>query len=408
MKRSIIICTAIIGASAVAKADLYYVGDEALDSIPIKWTVGANLVYDDNVLAGSNRIGSFPKEDSLAINPYVGASWVNVTPQTTVDVYARLGMVYYFDAPTGANDANSQSRLGLNLTHRFSERLRWVSRNFVAYELEPDYSRGYANSRIADEYFYWQTQNALGFRWTERFATYTGFTLTGVDYGSSNDNDRFTWGLNNEFRYQVTEQTVATLDYRYRDTNASGVGRDSKDQFVLLGVEHRFSPNTVGVFRAGLQHRDVSGGKDNTRPSVEFALNSQVNDQLRVRAFTRYSMESYDTVRLANSGALLDFDQRQTLRVGVSAEYMLSPQLSINGGVDYIFTNYKDGVVLANPANVPSSPSDDIINLYVGVSYQFTDYLFGTLSYNFSDSSSDLAGRDYSRNRVSVGVRAEF
>ena len=407
MKRITLICTALIGITAVSNADLYYVGDESLDSLPIKWSVGASLIYDDNVLAGSSRT-NVPKEDSFAINPYVGASWVNVTPQTTIDIYGRLGMVYYFDAPTGADDVNSQSRLGVNVTHRFSERLRWVSRNFVAYELEPDYSRGYANSRVADEYFYWQTQNALGFRWTERFATYTGFTLRGVNYGNSNDNDRFSWGLNNQFRYQVTEQTVATLDYRYTDTSASGAGRDSKDQFVLLGVEHRFSPNTVGVLRAGFQHRDVSGGSNNTRPSVEFALTSQVNEQLRVRAFTRYSMESYDTVRLANNGAsLVDFDQRDTLRIGVSAEYMISPKLSLTGGVDYIYTDYKSGVVVAGPATTGSF-NDDLYNLYVGVSYQFTDYLFGTLSYNYSNSSSDLDGRDYTRNRVTVGVRAEF
>ena len=408
MKRTTLICTALIGISAVSKGDLYYVGDEPLDSLPIKWSVGASLIYDDNVLAGRSN-ANVPKESSFAINPYVGASWVNVTPQTTLDIYARLGLIYYFDSPSNTDDVNSQSRLGVNVTHRFSERLRWVSRNFIAYELEPDYARGYANSRTSDEYLYWQIQNALGFRWTERFATYTGFTLTGVDYGNSRDNDRFTWGVNNEFRYQLTQQTVATLDYRYRDTSASGAGRDSTDQFVLLGVEHRFSPNTVGVLRAGFQHRSVTGGDSTTRPSLELALTSQVNDQLRVRAFTRYSMESYDTVRLANNGAtLVDFDQRQTLRVGVSAEYMLSPKLSLNGGVDYVMSHYKGGVVVGGVGPAPSSPNDGVINLHAGVSYQFTDFLFGTLSYNFSDSSSDLDGRDYTRNRISVGVRAEF
>ncbi len=408
MKRKILIFSALIGITAVAKGDLYYVGDQNLESLPIKWSVGGSLVYDDNVLAGRGNT-NVPKEDSFAINPYVGVSWVNVTPQTTVDVYARLGMVYYFDAPSGVDDVNSQSRLGVNLTHRFSERLRWVSRNFVAYELEPDYSRGYANSRIADEYFYWQTQNSLGFRWTDRFATYTGFMLSGVDYGGSRDNDRFTWGLSNQFRYQLTEQTVSTLEYRYRDTDASGVGRDSKDHYVLLGVEHRFNPNTVGILRVGYQHRDVSGGSNRDRPSLEFALDSQVNDQFRVRAFTRYSMESYDTVRTVNNFAsIVDFDERQTLRIGVSGEYLISPKLSINGGVDYIYTDYKGGFDVLAQAPTAGSFDDDIVNLHIGLSYQFVDNVFGTLSYNYSNSSSDLDGRDYTRNRVAVGVRAEF
>mgnify|MGYP006197706853 CR=1 FL=1 len=41
---------------------------------------------------------------------------------------------------------------------------------------------GFATTRQLGEYFYWQTDNALGFRWTERLGSYTGFQLTGLDY----------------------------------------------------------------------------------------------------------------------------------------------------------------------------------------------------------------------------------
>lgn len=406
MKHHIVTCIAVVSLSVMAKADLYYVGDESLESLPIKWSVGGNLIYDDNVIPGAGT-----KEDSMALNTYVGASWINVTPQTTIDVFARLGVIYYLDAPDAIDDVNSQSRVGINVTHRFSERLRWVSRNFVSYELEPDYSVGYANTRVSQEYLYWNTNNSVGFRWTERFATYTGVTFSGVDYGNSRDNDRFTWGFNNQFRYQLSPQSVLTLDYRYNDTTSSGLGRDSKDQFVLLGVEHRFSPNTVGVLRAGIQHRNVDGGSSATNPSLEFALNSRINDQLSVRAFTRYSMESYDTVRADKNDPtiLIDFDQRQTLRIGVSAEYLLSPKVSINGGIDYILTQYKDGDQVGGlPGAFSTTADDDLISAYIGLSYRFTDVVFGTLSYSHTNSSSDLSGRDYNRNRISMGVRAEF
>lgn len=398
-------CLALIASAA--HADLYYVGDESLESLPIKWSVGTSLIYDDNV-----RPGGATKDDSMASNFFVGASWINVTPQTSIDVYARLGMIYYFDSPNGMDVGNSQSRLGVNITHRFSERLRIVSRNFVSYELEPDYSYGFANTRESGEYFYWQTNNSVGYRWTERFATYTGFTISGVDYSDSNDNDRTSWGLNNQFRYQLSPQTVLTADYRYSDTTGSGVGRDSANQSALLGVEHRFSPNTVGVLRVGAQYRNVDGGSSITSPTVEFALNSRVNDQFSVRAFTRYSMESYDTVRRAKgSNQLVDYDERHTLRIGVGAEYMLSPKISLNGGLDYIPARYKGGVrrdTLGGPDAFPASADDDVINVSLGISYRFTDFVFGTLYYTHTDSSSDLAGRDYNRNRVSMGVRAEF
>ncbi len=103
------------------------------------------------------------------------------------------------------------------MTHRFSERLRFSSRNFVSYELQPDYSYGYASSRQTGAYFFWQSDNSLGFRWTERFATYTGVRLTGTNYQDVDNNDRFTWEVYNQFRYQLSAQTVLTGDYRYAD-----------------------------------------------------------------------------------------------------------------------------------------------------------------------------------------------
>lgn len=393
-------------ASASAQG-LYYVGNEAQESLPLKWVVGTNVTYDDNIAPGFG-----PEEDSVGINPYVGLSFVNITPQTTWDVYARLGLIYYIDQPTaaGSDDVNSQSRAGINLTHRFSERLRFSSRNFISYELEPDYSYGYASSRQLGEYFYWQTDNSIGFRWTERFATYTGLRLTGANYADVANNDRFTWEAYHQLRYQLGPQSVLTLDYRYAETTGDGVSSDSTDQYLLGGIEHRFSPNTIGIVRAGAQFRDVDDGDSSTSPYLEFALNSQVTQQFRVRAFARYGIESYDTVVGHPVAGLVEFDDRRTLRIGVSSEYALSQMLSIFGGVDYIPTSYDEGRSVATPPflGTIAGLDEDIFNAYIGVSYKFNDFLTGTASYNYTDSSSDLAGRDYDRNRISVGVSAEF
>ena len=391
-----------LGASAQG---LYYVGSEAQESIPLKWIVGASITYDDNVTPGLGE-----KQDSVSLSPSVGLSFVSITPQTTWDVYARLGLVYYFDAPSTGNsqDINSQSRIGVNLTHRFSERLRFSSRNFVSYELEPDYSYGYASSRQMGEYFYWQTDNSVGFRWTERFATYTGFSLTGADYDVQN-NDRFTWELYNQLRYQLGPQTVLTGDYRYSQTSGANQSSDSTNQYVLLGAEQRFSPNTIGIIRAGAQFREVDLGSSNTSPYLELALNSQVTQQLSVRAFTRYGIESYDTVRTLASNGLVEFDDRKTLRVGIASEYAFSPIFSVFGGVDYIPTSFEGGRQI--PSVAGSSVADqkeDLINTYIGASMKFNDFLTGTVSYNFTNSSSDFSNNDYNHNRISLGVSAEF
>jgi hypothetical protein len=400
----------IVAACSYASAQgLYYNGSEAQESIPLRWTVGANLTWDDNVTPGAPS----GEQDSLSINPYVGASFVNITPQTTLDVYGRLGLIYYFDEPVaaGADDLNTQVRGGVNVSHNFNERLRISSRNFISYELEPDYSLGISSARQVGEYLYWQTDNALGYRWSERFGTYTGFQLTGLEYDDVANADRFIWSLYTQGRYILTQQTVLTADYRYSNSEGSDLASDSTSHFLLGGAEHRVSASTIVIARAGIQWRDVDQGRDSTNPFLEMAFNSQVNEQLRVRSFVRYSVEDFDTVQqLTAGGPLYDFDERQALRIGISAEYAITPMLSLYGGVDYIPSTFDGGRQVTPPGtgNRISGLDEDLINLYVGVSMKFTDSLHGTLSYNFTDSSSDFASRSYDRNRVTVGVRAEF
>jgi len=398
----------MVAACSYASAQgLYYTGSEAQESMPLRWTVGANLTWDDNVTPGAPG----GEEDSLSINPYVGVSFVNITPQTTLDVYGRLGLIYYFDEPTaaGADDLNTQLRAGVNVSHNFNERLRLSSRNFISYELEPDYSLGISSARQVGEYLYWQTDNALGYRWTERFGTYTGFQLTGLDYDEVRNADRFIWSLYAQGRYILTPQTVLTADYRYSQSDGSGVASDSTSHYLLGGVEHRVSPTTIVIARAGVQWRDVDQGRDSTNPFLEMAFNSQLNEQLRVRSFVRYSVEDFDTVQqLDGGGPLYDFEERQALRIGISAEYAISPMLSLFGGVDYIPASFDGGRQVDNPANRINGLDEDLVNLYIGVSMKFADNLHGTLSYNFTDSSSDFANRSYDRNRVTMGVRAEF
>lgn len=412
MKRSFLSTLAAASAIGVSQASLYHVTEEAHESMPLKWTAGINVTYDDNV--NPTAVGPGADDETISINPYVGLSFVSITPQTTWDVYAKVGAIYYFDEPEalGSEDLYGQFRAGVNFTHRVSERLRFSSRNFISYELEPDYGYGYATSRQVGEYLYWQTDNSVGYRWTERLATYTGFTLSDLDYDSSVPNsDRFTWTLYNQFRYQLVPQTVLTLDYRYSQVDGNDLASDSENHYILVGAEHRFSPNTIGIARVGAQIREVDGpgSEDSTDPYAELMFNTRVNEQFSIRSFLRYGIEDYDTVVAAGLPvALTEFDTRKTLRIGISGEYQVSQKFSVYGGVDYIMSDFEDGRIAGTPIPYGGSPSEDLINAYVGVSVEFMPNLFGDLSYNFTNSNSDLISRDYDRNRVNLGLRMEF
>jgi len=329
MKRIIsLVFLSLLAVGPASAQSLYYTGTEAQESVPLKWVVGASVTYDDNVSPGLGQ-----KQSSFGISPYVGLSFVSISPQTTWDVFGRLGMIYYLSAPSTMNSVNPEMRAGINLTHRFSERLRFSSRNFIAYELEPDYSYGIASSRQNGAYLLWLTDNSLGFRWTPRFATYTGLRLSGTSYADIPNNDRTTWEVYNQFRYQLSPQSVLTAEYRYAQTTGNGAFTNTDDQYFLVGIEHRFSPNTIGIIRAGAQLHSVVNGDSNTSPYVEFALNSQINTQFTVRSYARYGIETYNNIQSV-AGSSVEFGDQQVLRLGVSAEYAISPMFSVFGGVD--------------------------------------------------------------------------
>ncbi len=415
-------------ATSLANAQsLYYSSGDPDENRPIKWVGGLNLIYDDNVAPGFvdydpvTGVGTKVEDSSFGLNPFVGATFTSLSPQTTWDVYARLGLIYYADAPDYLNEVSSQSRLGINMTHRFSERLRWVSRNFISYELEPDYSYGYSSSRATGEYLYWTVDNALGYRWTQRLATYTGFRFYGTTYPDLDNNDRTSWELYNQFRYQLTPQTVGTFEYRFGQTYGSGLSSDSTEQYVLGGLEHRFSANSIGILTAGAQIRDVDDGEDNVGPFLQAAFNSQVNEQFRIRSFARYGMESYGSVLSLDLVApftglpetLVEYDARETFRLGVTGEYDFSEKFGAYAGLDYIPTLFNSGRWIqqdpaeANPGAIPDI-DESIVNAYIGLSMRFADNVVGTLTYSFTQSTSDIDANDYDRNRISVGVSAEF
>lgn len=398
---------ALILANSSPAQSLFYI-EESEEPFPLEWVAGADMIYDDNILPGGDT-----KDASFAINPSIALSSRATTPQTVWDIKGLLGFIYYFDKPIGAggDDINSQSRVTADLLHNFSERVRFVNHSLVAYELEPAYSNGYATSRVLGAYTTWSTDNAVGYRFTERIGNYFGCRLTSTTYSDAEDNDRFNWELYSQFRYQLSPQTVLTPEYRYSQLESSGVASDSTNHYFTFGAEREFSSNLKGVTSAGLQYREVDQGDSSSSPYLQIAINAQVNKDFTVRAFTRYGIEAYDTVLVDPNPAIgsVEFDDKRTLRIGLSSDYAISQILSLKGGVDYIPSSFQKGRSLEPAYNGSISDRyENLLNAYVGLTVEINDIFSISSYYNYTNSSSDVSGRSYDRNRISVGASAKF
>lgn len=405
MKKHIITVAALLASvSSLSAQGLYNIAPDytAKESLPIKWTAGASIGVDDNFSPLSS-----PDDSVTFVNLFVGASLASVTPRTAWDAYFTVGARAYFDAPSSAsNDFVPQVKLDFNIAHEVNERLRLVSNNYIAYESEPDFENGFASDNQIGDYLQYSVTNAAGYRWSERLGTYSGFGLRGLVYDSEfDDNNRQTFSLFHNFRYNLTQRTILTTGYDYNNTNASGSAADASSHFFSVGAEHRLSANSLVTGKVGAQIRRIDGGDSESRPFVEGAIRTKVNERLSLRGFFKYTLEEYGT----SVSRFTTYDSNSALRIGFSGDYKASRRLALNAGFHYINTSFEDGRSLIGGPG-PADSDQDLFNLTAGFSYNFRKGVFFTGTYNWTTSDADAAlnRSDYTRNRASLGVRVNF
>ncbi len=379
---------ALSAISGVANAQgLFDVNPNEIESesSPLRYNVGVALGYDDNV----NPTSGLAEESSTYAKVYLGANLVTRGPRTSWDVNAVISQTRYFDVDN--NEDTTNARISFNLNHRINDRMRFVSRNFFNYGIDLGNFYGSLTSRQFDEYTYLSTDNAIGYRWTDRLATYTGVTYSTLNYdGSFNDVDSL--GFYNSFRYSVSQNTVLTATYRYSNSSYD-TGSDRSRQTAAVGFETKVSDTATVTGEFGAQF-----GSSNT-PYGQLTYINKITDQLRMRAFARYSLEDTDTT--FNAGR---YDDKQTLRVGGAIDYTLSPTVVLTFGGNYSTSDYSDG------SNGLADGGYDLLNLYAGASYRVNDAVSVRSSVNFtnSDNSGGVTGRDYDRMRYELGLNYSF
>jgi len=380
---------ALSAISGVANAQgLFDVNPNEIESesSPLRYNVGASLGYDDNV----NPTSGVAEESSAYAKIYLGANLVTRGPRTAWDISAVVSQTRYFD--TDNNQDTTNARIAFNLNHRINDRMRVVSRNFFNYGIDLGNFYGPLTTRQFDEYTYLSTDNAIGYRWNDRLATYTGVTFSSLDYDGES-NDVSTFGLYNSFRYSVSPRTVMTATYRYTNAMYEVGGADRSSQYASVGFETKVSDTATVTVDLGAQF------SRETAPYGQITYVNRITDQLRARAFARYSIEDTDTTFGAGR-----YDDKQTLRIGFAADYTVSPKVVLTFGGNYSQSDYAQGTGALADANW------DLLNLYAGANFRVNEAvsLKTSINYTDSDAGGTLPGRDYDRLRYEIGLNYTF
>ena len=99
-----------------------------------------------------------------------------------------------------------------------------------------------------------------------------------------------------------------------------------------------------------------------------------------------------------------DYLSDLTWRLGVNCSYRLSPDVAFNFGLSLIQSQYSQGT------RGMSDETDITVNPSVGMSYNFSSDMVGSINYSYTWYDKDRAGvsSGYNRHNISTGLTYTF
>jgi hypothetical protein len=386
-------------------------GTGVFSPLPFQLSIAVREGYDDNV---NNISGS--KQGSAFTNGEIDAAYDFGSPRTQMSLLASVGGTYYYEQ-VAVQEYDLDLHAGLKIKHRASARLTLSADLYGAYLTEPNFSYGAGVNRRSGNYFYTLDRFSVGYEWLPRFSTQTSYTLGVLNYDNSSlgvFEDRVENTFGNEFRFALRPTTTLVAEYRFELVSylhdgdiispaqfifgifkiapAIRLRRDSTTHYVLVGVDHTFTPRLTGSLRAGGEFRDYEASDSKSGPYVETALNYATGKRSTFSWTNRYGIEEPDVP---------DVPTRRTYRTGLTWKQELMPRLVGNVGF-YFDYDHNEGV-----SGVPSF-DENSFNISISARYKVTHYLGVEAGYDHTEVTSDFSFREYDRNRFYGGLNFAF
>jgi len=222
------------------------------------------------------------------------------------------------------------------------------------------------------------------FGFSEKFSLAIGARYDRGAYDTTGFADLSTLELPIDLYYQTTEKLAWSFGYRYRSSDLSGAGVDSKDNFLNIGARGEFTPKLTGQIRVGYNQRDLDRGGD--------------QDDIGIDARVTYaaSEKSNYTFSLGNDfGSSGQGDSIEKFTLGFMASNKLSEQWALNTNLTYTSTDYP-------------TRSEDYFDGQFGVAYTYSQYVSFDASLTYRDNSSSAAAGDFTNTVWSFGASVRY
>jgi hypothetical protein len=360
---------------------------------PVKIYLSLAGGYDDNV---NTNVG--PKQGSAFTSGNVILDYTFGDPRLKIALNLGAGGVYYFEHVAG-HDYDIDLKGAIGITYKSSPRLTLGTTLLLQYLTEPNFeSPGGLNSRNGN-YFYTTDNFFLQYAWSRRFLTKTSYTFEAYQYDNSAVaffSNRTSHIFGNEFRFQMVPTTLLVAEYRYGIVSYENSTLDSTTHYALGGIDHTFNPRFTASLRGGAEFRSYDTDGDRSGPYFEGTLKYLVGRRTSVSWNARYGLEEPD---------ILGEQSRTTFRTGLNGKFDLTSRVSSTVDIYYVHDDYHS----LTTALVPIAPfTEDSFDVGIGLRYAITPLIGVQVGYHYTDVTSEVAFREYSRNRISGGVSFTF
>jgi len=359
------------------------------------FTITATLreEYDSNIFTATTG-------EQSSLKTIVSPSILVDVPMEDTDLSARytFGLTYYSNRAGGSLDLSHN--FVAQFRHSFSERFSLSLAEQFTYSTEPSLFDS-STTLYRNGAYYQNTINAeFDGQWTPLFSTTTTYSNALLRYedgtqSTEQNSDENTGSQNFAFALQPKINLVfgAIID----DLSYDYISRGYTSYTGNFGVDWQALPSlSLGARVGGSITDTVGSGGSTTSPYAAASVHWQLGSR---SAFAfNYVHEVVPTDVITADGQIAD-------RFTASLHYDILPTLTVHGALAFTHGDYTDGLIV--PGAVSNYTENDLA-LETGLDYHVNSYLDLEAGYIFSDVSSDLSFRDYTRHQIYIGVRGTY
>ena len=407
------------------------------EASPKLWNVSASLrgFYDDNYSVTPAQKGSFGVEFSPSVSANVAFG------QTDIGIRYTFGMYYYLQRDQdGINPFDLTHTGDLWVDHAFNERWKLNLTDSAAVGQDPQLVQGGAVVRVNGNNLGNRFSAKLNTDWTRDFSTSLHYgnniyvysdnsvtNTTGANPSNAALLNRIEQNAGLDLQWHFTPDTIGFVGYNYSWVRYDGSGliaptfilinppnpprtvlyysnaRDYDAHYGYVGLTEQLTPNLSCSLRGGASLVDSFNDPVSPNTSVAPYADVSVTYTYRPGSYLQggYTQNINSTDVAAPNAVthhLTEYQETSTFYMDINHQFNSKLSGTLLG--QYSYSTYKDGAYGGN--------GDDDFSASVSLNYQVNRHLSAEAGYNFDDLLSTINNRGYTRNRVYLGLSANY